>query len=223
MENSRESLSSSMSILDALNKEDLSLEEVIPLVRSEAQAQQLIALRKAGQFSGFDTRDPTEITWEYGSSGVTGFQVLKGLRKDFHNFRAYFVKQEEGIRFDLAATQAISEVPIVDLPNETLTGKVRLRCWLSKEPHFDSRSDRDLFSWYQVVAPDEVDFVWAYCQTGSPLDERLRFELNYGKLIGERKEKFRAMIDISEAREFNKDEFIFEELVTTEWVLPAVE
>ena len=219
---SAQSYSKGLDTLETLNREDLTLPDIVPLVRSERQAQALLAMKEEGTWAGYDLRQPTEIDWEYGSSGEAGFMAFSGVKKDFRNFRAYFVREKDETKFDFDATEALSDVPIKDLTGQTLTGSVLLRCWLVKEPHFDARSDQTVFSWYQILAPNEVDFIWAYCRKGDPLDEALRRALNYGRLIGERKRKVRATVKVGNARGFRKDEFLFEELLAEEWVLPAV-
>lgn len=223
VKHSKEAFSGGLDTLEVLSQDELTLPDVIPLVRSERQARELIKMKEAGTWAGYDLRQPSLITWAYGSSGEAGFMAFNGVKKDFRNYRAYFVRDGEQTRFDFDASEARSEVPIADLTGKTLAGAVMLRCWIVKEPHFDARSDEKLFSWYQIVAPNEVEFVWAYCRRGDPLDELLRTELNYGKLIGDRKEKIRAAIKVSNARGFRDDEFLFEELLALEWVLPTAE
>ena len=98
-----------------------------------------------------------------------------------------------------------------------------VRCWIAKQPHFDARSDEELFSWYQILGPNKVDFVWAYCQRGSALDELLRTKLNYGVLIGELKDYIRGTVMLGNATGFRDDEFLLEEFLADEWVLPTVE
>ena len=223
VENSRSALSNSLETFELLNEEDLSVEQIAGVVRSPEQAEKLVSLKEAGKWAAFDMRDPTSLKWNFGASGEVGFMTIAGLRRDFHDFRAYFVQEEGETLLDVEATAALSDIPINELAGETLTGAVLLRCWVAKEPHFDSRSDGELFSWYQIISPDQVDFVWAYCATGGPLDEALRKEMNYGRLIGERKKQFRATIKVGNAKGFNKDEFLFEELLANEWVLPNVQ
>lgn len=223
VKNPGEAFSIALETLEVLNKDGFTLEEVTPLVRSPAQAEQLVRWERAGKWSGFDTSEPTSITWDYGSSGEAGYMVMVGIRKDFRDFRAYFIRDEGKVLLDVDATEARSEVPVPELTGETLAQPVLVRCWLAKEPHFDARSDEALFSWYQVLAPNQVDFVWAYCKRGDPIDEALRTELNYGRLIGDRKDYFRAIIRLSNARGFREDEFLISEFVASEWVLPSVE
>lgn len=220
VENSGEAFSKGLELLEAVSKESLTLEEIIPLMRNEQQAARLLAAKNNGNWPAFDTSEPTSLIWNYGSSGGAGFMTMSGQRGDFRDFRAYFVRDEGKVFFDFDATEGRSDISIVDLPKDDLVGSILLRCWVAKEPHFDARSDEKLFSWYQILAPNEVDFVWAYCKTGDPLDELLREKLNYGRLIGERKAQFRATIKVGNARGFRDDEFLFEEFLAEEWVLP---
>ena len=223
VENSGSSFSTGVEILEQLSEEELTVADVAPLVRTEKQARLLADLHKKGTWAAFDTRQPSNLLSTYGSSAEVGFMTMTGVRSDFRDFRAYFVRKDEKLVLDVEATEARSEIPVAKLTQESLQGPVQLRCWVAKEPHFDARSDEKLFSWYQILAPDEVDFVWAYCKTGDPLDEILRKELNYGRLIGDRKTQFRATIKVSHARGFRDDEFLFDELLATEWVLPVAE
>ena len=220
VENLATAMKSGLSTLEVLSEENLSLEVVSPLVRSGEQAKELIEFQKMGRWPGFDTSDRAKLSWNYGASNATGFLTSTGMKKDFRDFRAYFVKQEEEVRLDLDATEAKSDIPIESLGGMILKESVQLRCWVAKEPYFDARSDEKLFSWYQILAANEVDFVWAYCRRGGDVDEALRKELNYGRLIEERKKQFRAIIKLNNASGFQKDEFLLEELVANEWVLP---
>lgn len=224
VENSGEAFSTVVEVLEKLSAEELTVEEVASVVRSEDQAAYLLQLHEEGSWSAFDTSEPSSLTWEYGSAGDTGFMAVSGVRADFRKFRAYFVKEEDGLFMDVEASVARSDIPIVELPAKQLSGEVLLRCWVAKEPHFDAGKNKDSLSFYQILSPDEIDFVWAYCELGSPLDEQLREELNYGRLLGERKKQFRATIKIGKAREgqgLSDDEFFFEDLLATDWVLPS--
>ena len=201
----------------------MTLDEVRPLVRSSGQAEQIMVMVGEGKWSGFDVSDPTQLRWGYGSSGESGFMFLEGERKDFRNFKAYFVREGETLRLDVDATEVVSTVPVSELPGETLVGDALVRCWIAKEPHFDARSDDKLFSWYQILGADKVDFVWAYCKSGGPIDESLREELNYGRVIEEREDYVRATVMLGNATGFRDDEFLIKEILANEWVLPTVE
>lgn len=220
VENSGPAFSSGLATLELLSEDGLSVDEISPVVRNVDQAEKLMELRKAGKWAAFDTREPTALRWDFGASGEIGFMTLQGLRRDFRDFRAYFIQEDEQTVLDVEATAGLSDIPISELAGETLASAVVLRCWVAKEPHFDARSDEELFSWYQILAPNEVDFVWAYCKRGGNLDEMLREKMNYGRVIGDRKEQIRATIKVGNARGFNEDEFLLEELLATEWVLP---
>lgn len=223
VKNSGKAFSRGFNILEELSEDELALEKVLPLVRSPRQAELLMAMGESSAWAAFDTREPTEMRTEYASSGDTGFMAVEGIRKDFRDFRAYFVHEEGETYFDVEATEAVSDIPIGELTGQVLTGGVLARCWIAKEPHFDARSDEKLFSWYQVLDPEKVDFVWAYCKRGDPLDELLREKLNYGRLIGERKSYIRATVTLGNARGFRDDEFLFEDFLAPEWVLPTAE
>ena len=223
MENSGEALSRTMEILERVSEEGLTLEKVQPLVRGGGQAELLMTLIREGKWAGFDTSKPTAIRAGYGSSSGIGYISLEGVRKDFRNFRAYFVREGGEILLDVEATEAMSGVPVSELPGETLGGDTLVRCWIAKEPGFDARSDEKVYSWFQILGPDKVDFAWAYCQRGNPVDEELRKELNYGRLIGERADYVRATVKIGNAPNFREDEFILKEIVADEWVLPGAE
>ncbi|WP_411844666.1 hypothetical protein AAFN60_11570 [Roseibacillus persicicus] len=223
IKNPGEAFEIGLNTLETVSKEGFTLEEVSPLVRSPEQAERLVQLERAGEWVAFDTSVPTDLVWDYGSSGDAGFMVLMGQKKDFHDFRAYFVRDEGEVLMDVDATEARSDIPVIELPGQTLTQPVLMRCWLAKEPHFDARSDERLFSWYQILSPNKVDFVWAYCTRGDAIDEALRKELNYGRLIGERKDYLRATVRLTNAKGFREDEFQIQEYVASEWVLPSSE
>lgn len=222
VENSIEATESGMEILETLSQENLTEEALVGIVRNDEQIQRILTSQREDDWPAFDLSEPTEITWKFGSVGRTGFMVLIGPRADYSVFRAYFVRSDRGLLFDLDATEGRSEIPIVELPAAALTAPSLTRAWVAKEPHFDARSDADLYSWYQLLTPNLIDFVWAYTEAGGELDEQLKTELNYGRLIGERKREFRATVIIhsSEIPEHQKDEFLLEELVTVDWVLP---
>ena len=211
-----------LAILEALSQKQLKSEKVQPLVRSTEQANYLVSLQESGQWPGMDLRNPRDLRWTYGSSGEIGYMVINGVRRDFHDFRAYFVQQGDEVRLDVDATSVRSEVRIEDLAGKVLDEEVIVRCWLIKKPNFDARSDQTRFSWYQILFPDEADFVWAYCETGGLLDEIFREKLNYGRMIGEIKEKLRVTIKLGNAsKEFRDDEFRVVEFLADEWVLPT--
>lgn len=218
--NSTQVFDQAVNILDGVSTSEMSLGGVLPLVRDEEQANKLMDWSRSGRWAGFDTRETHKLTWEYGSSGNTGYMTLIGPRADYSVFRAYFVRDGENLRLDVDATEAYSEVPVIELAGKDLDTPVLMRAWIAKEPHFDARSDAESYSWYQILGPDLVDFVWAYAPTGSDLDEALRAELNYGRIAQKRIREFRGIITLTNAPKFNKDEFAISELLSTEWVMP---
>ncbi|MBK1834018.1 hypothetical protein [Roseibacillus ishigakijimensis] len=218
VENSGPSFTRAVEVLESLSEDSLRLEDIETLVRSRSQAGRLIAWQQAGEWAGFNVSQPTNLTWEYGSVAEVGYMTVHGVRSDFRNFRAYFVKAEDGLVLDADATEGYSEIPIAELPGQDLSEPVLVRAWVAKEPHFDTERAPRL-SRYQILAPNQVDFVWATCEKGSDLDEALREELNYGRLIGERKKEFRAAVRLSNGEGLRPDEFVLTELVSPEWVL----
>jgi hypothetical protein len=222
VENSGKVTENGIEILEQLSQDDLTREDLTGIVRNDAQIERILQWQENGEWAAFDLSQPTEIRWQFASAGQTGFMALIGPRADFRTFRAYFVRQGDGLVFDADATEGWSEAPIVELPAQELPEPVLLRGWVAKEPHFDARSDADEYSWYQILTPNLIDFVWAYTEAGSELDEALKTELNYGRVIEDRKREFRATVRLaeSEVEKFRDDEFLLQELVTTDWVLP---
>ncbi|MEM9080241.1 MAG: hypothetical protein AAGC74_06050 [Verrucomicrobiota bacterium] len=223
IEHSVEVFKGSLAILEDFEKGDVGSEELRGVFRSEGQYERFVEAQESGAWAGFSLDDPSAMKTDYGSSGEAGFMVIRLERKDFRDGRAYFVHQDDEVRFDFDATEAYSEVPVPELTGRKLEEPVLVRAWIGKEPHFDARSDETVFSWYQVLDPGLAEFVWAYARRGSEIDERLREELNYGRLIEERKREFRGTVRLSNATGFREDEFEIVELLATEWVLSVQE
>jgi hypothetical protein len=222
VENSGKMTDTGIEILEQLSQENLSQEDLAGIVRNEDQIERILQWQENDQWAAFNLRQPTKIRWQFGSTGKTGFMALIGPREDFRTFRAYFVRKGEGLLFDADATEGWSETPIVELPARELSEPVLIRGWVAKEPHFDARSDAEKYSWYQILTPNLIDFVWAYTEAGGKLDEALKKELNYGRVIEDRKREFRATVRLAESgvEKFRDDEFLLKELVTADWVLP---
>lgn len=222
VENSVKSTGTGLEILEELSAENLTQEDLASIVRNEEQIERILARQKSGNWPAFDLREPSSIAWQFSSFEDTAFMCMIGPRADYSTFRAYFVRDGEDLVFDVDATEGWSQVPIVELPAATLEGPSLTRGWVAKEPHFDARSDATKYSWYQILTPDLIDFVWAYTEANGALDELLKTELNYGRVIGDRKREFRAAITLApaEVEGFQKDEFLLEELVAVDWVLP---
>ena len=223
VKNSGKAFSRGSEILEDLDNESLTLGEVEPLVRSSGQAERLMAMFDEGTWSAFDTSKSTNFAWGYGSSNEIGYMFLEGVRRDFRNFRAYFVRAGDDIVIDVDATEAESTIPVGELTGKTLADDALTRCWIAKQPSYDARSDKEIYSWYQILGADTVDFVWAYCKTGSAIDEILKKELNYGRAIGERIEYARMTLLLGNAAQFRDDEFVIKEVLANEWVLPEAE
>lgn len=222
VENSTDATRTGIDILEKLSQDNLTKSELAQVVRNETQVERILARQATNDWPGFDLRRPTEIVWQFSSYQDTGFMALIGPRSDYSTFRAYFVRGESGLRYDADASEGWSETPIIELPAANLSEPSMTRGWVAKEPHFDARSDSAKYSWYQILTPNLIDFVWAYTEAGGELDEKLKTELNYGRVIGERKREFRAVITLtaSGVEDFREDEFLLKELIAVDWVLP---
>lgn len=221
IENSAEAFDQAVDVLEQLSKPDLTAEQLGPLVRTSEQVSRVLDWQGQGNWAAFDMRQPSNLTWEYGSSGDAGFMAFLGPRADYRDFRAYFVHDESNLKLDVDATEAYCEHPVTDLPGMTLAEPTLMRVWVAKDPNFDSQADEGHVSWYQILDKDLVDFVWAYAPAGSLLDAALRDELNYGRAVQERKREFRGIVKISSVRGLRNDQFRIDELIATEWVLPS--
>lgn len=221
VENSAKVFEQAVDVLEQVSEPKLTAEKLAPLIRTEEQVARVLELQEAESWAAFDMRQPSELTWEYGSSGGAGFMALLGPRADYRDFRAYFVRDETNLKLDVDATEGYSEQEVVNLPGMMLQKPTLMRVWVAKEPNFDSRADEGQISWYQLLDKDLVEFVWAYAPAGSLLDAALREELNYGRAVGDRKREFRGIIKISSVKGLSDDQFRIDELIATEWVLPS--
>lgn len=211
----------SLGILNRLNE---SAADALPdkVFRQPDFALTEIAKRGLGWDSNFITIDPTKFNWSIAKTEEVGFLVVEGVRVDHSTFRSYFVKTDEGVRLDWGASTAWSQVPLDDLHSTDLDGNVLVRCVLTKEPHFDTlRGPESLRSWYLLTIPGSDNQVWAFAPAGTPLDEALLNLFGFGRLVLERRPSVRAILRISRP-EFvtKKNQFLIEEVVTEEWVLP---
>jgi hypothetical protein len=217
--NPHDSFVSSIGILDKLNQ---SAEGTVPdaVFRREEVTLRQIATRGLGWASGFMTTDPRQFQWSIGNTKNVGYLVLEGLREDQSTFRSYFVKPEEGLRMDWAASTAWSEVPISEVSTAVAERNVMLRCFLHKEPHFDSKPDQER-SWYLITMPGADLQLWGFVPAGSSLDEELLSLFHFGRFILDRKEEVRAIVRVSKPAGGGKvNQLEIMELVTEEWVLP---
>ena len=208
--------------IEILNKLNQSPEGTVPdaVFRRKDFSRSQISARGLGWSSPFQTADPRKFEWTIGDASNVGFLVLKGSREDQSLFRSYFVKSEEGLRMDWAASTAWSEVPISEVSTVEAERNVMLRCVLHKEPHFDSRPDQER-SWYLITMPGVDLQLWGFVPAGSSLDEKLLDLFQFGRFILERKEKVRAIVRVSKPAGGGKvNQLEIMELVTKEWVLP---
>jgi hypothetical protein len=218
--NPHDSFVTSIEILDKLNQ---SADGSIPaaVFRRADFTMKQISDRGLGWTSRFTTTDPRKFKWSIADTEGIGYLVLEGLREDQSTFRSYFVKAEEGLRMDWAASTAWSEVPAGKLGTSVAEDdRVMLRCVLQKEPHYDSRLDEER-SWYLITLPGSDLQLWGFVPGGSSLDEELLDLFHFGRFILERKEEVRVIARVSKPVEAVKEnQFEIVELVTEEWVLP---
>ncbi len=176
--------------------------------------------RGIGWNSGFVTTDPRKFKWTIAETEGVGYLILEGVREDRTTYRTYFVKSEEGIRMDWAASTGWSQVPVEELPGATGEQQVLVRCVLSKEPYFDTNSDPSR-SWYLFMLPGSEEQFWGYAPAGTQLDQDLLDLFQFGRIVLERKKDVRATLRISRSPQSTKeDRFEIVELITEEWVLP---
>ncbi len=209
----------SIGILRTLNEAE---GEKVPagVFRREDFTRKQIEDRGIGWQSGFIITDPRKFSWSIAETGGVGYLILEGLREDRSTYRTYFVKSDEGIRMDWAATTAWSELPVEELTGDGGEGRVLIRCVLSKEPYFDGVNDRDR-SWYLMMLPDSEEQFWGYAPANTPLDEELLDLFQFGRIVLDRKKEVRATLRISRSDKAAKpNRFEIVELITEEWVLP---
>ncbi|MCH2064491.1 MAG: hypothetical protein MK194_12270 [Roseibacillus sp.] len=217
--NPHDSFVTSIGILDRLNQ---SADGRVPdaVFRREDFTLKQIADRGLGWASRFTTTDPRKFQWSIADTEDIGYLVLEGLREDQSTFRSYFVKSEEGLRMDWAASTAWSEVSAGELATSVAEHDVTLRCFLNKKPHYDSRSDQER-SWYLITVPGSDLQFWGFVPAGSSLDEELLNLFQFGRFILDRKEEVRVIARVSKPVEpVKENQFEIVELVTEEWVLP---
>ena len=213
------SYDSSIAILRRLN-EAAGKELPQDVFRREGFTFRQIEERGIGWNAGFVTTDPRKFNWSIAETNGVGYLILRGVREDRTTYRTYFVKSDQGIRMDWAASTAWSQVPVGELADAAAEQKVLVRCVLSKEPYFDATSDRSR-SWYLMLTPGSEEQFWGYAPANTPLDQDLLDLFQFGRMVLERKDEVRATLRISKPKVAAKENhFEIVELVTEEWVLP---
>jgi hypothetical protein len=185
-------------------------------------AEAEILQRGLGWNSPFVTKDFRKFHWTNGNTDKIGYLIAEGLCENQGKYRAYFVNTPDGVRMDWAASTGWSEIPLKELPRESLDKPVLVRGILSKEPHFDTlRGPGSKQSWFLVTLPGSDVQIWAYAPADSELAQDLLNLLGFGRLVLERQPEARVVLRLSKPEgELKANQFRIEELTTSEWVLP---
>jgi len=226
LNHSTEAYHEAVGILEALNRvDDPAL--VPEHLRDFKRVRDKIRAWGPGWSSDFTVARSFDIECQVGAVGDTGFLVVSGVREDFTPFRSYFVRTMEGLKLDWEATAGWSEVPVGKLDGLPPDEPVLIRCWMGKEPGFDTGLyPGSLRSNYILLSPDREDVRWASVPANGPLDSKLREVLDYGKWILDRKRKSRVILRVSKLEQQSGSGpsktagFEIRELVADDWVLP---
>ncbi len=220
-ENSVEAFEEAIDLLEEVNAVERP-EGLKGMLRDSARTLPAVEAVWGDERSPFFIDDPRTLSWEYGGAGDTGFMAIAGRLKSHEKFRAYFVKTDDGLKWDWKASAAWAVIPVGDLVAKAPKQPTVVRCWLGKQPDYDMfEGHGSLYSWYQILDPKKEEFVWAYVPAGSKRDEKLKKLLNYGMIVMERKDEVRAILRVVKPTlGFRETEFEVLEVLTEDWVMP---
>ena len=207
-------------ILETLSEPELAIGDLKGIVLNEGQAQWVLERQKENSWPGFTMPPEAKIQWKIASIDDLGFLEGKGTRKNFKDFTYLFVEKEGRLVVDVFGSEAYSPTSIAEISEKSPRGEFQLRCWIAKEPDYDARSNAKEFSWFLLESPSKHDVVWAFCGAKGEIDEGLREVLNYGRVIGERKSRFRGIVTIRSSNQFSSSEYEIVSYDAEGWVHP---
>jgi len=167
--------------------------------------------------------DINEKNWEISHTEQTAFLLLETEDENFLPMQLYFIRQGEELKFDWEATVAWSEQSIANIKKASVSSEsVLVRCLLRRRNEFyvGPYNDKEHAA-YMILSSDKEDYLWAYVNRGSELDEALRRLLDHGSFVVDLKKDIRVTLRV---RAGKKDALPSQleliELVHPEWVRP---
>jgi hypothetical protein len=196
------------------------VEEVVPLIR---HGQNLVT-RLHQDWVPWQPqphwRAPATATWSVNDEGGRSHGVLKGAKPDFTRFRAYFVREDAGLKLDWEATQGIGDASFETLRKGLGSGgKVRVYAKLNyfHTEHFPEES----YHSFRLGAPDGEQHIWGYSKLGTAADTRLMAIFEPGLLREPEKSEYSLTVRLEPGPEgCQKNQWIIGEMLHIEWVSP---
>ncbi|MDC0088011.1 hypothetical protein OAI07_00555 [Akkermansiaceae bacterium] len=138
-------------------------------------------------------------------------------------FSAYFTREGDSMKLDVAASSAWSEASIENQYEELNDGGTAVvRCLISRqeESYNDPYNDEEHAA-YLLKSADEINNIWGYVKRGSDLDNKLKAVLDHGSFVVALKKNVRVTIKVArENKETQVSQVDILELLHEEWVSP---
>lgn len=197
-----------------------SVAAIIPLIRNgEALAARLQQDWQSWQAPP-TWQTPAQATWSVSADGGRNHGLLKGSKPDFSRFRAYFIREEGGLKLDWEATQGSGDASFETLlKGQGTGGKVRV---FAKLDHFVTEIfPEEAYHSFRLTAPDGEQVIWAYSSLGSPTDVALMqlFEPSYIRTQDKSELPITVRLEPGPAG-CQKNQWLIGEMLHIDWVSP---
>lgn len=196
------------------------IEEVIPLIRNGQSLTPRLELDWQPWNPPSNWQGIQNATWSVSSVGARGHGILIGVKPDFSNFRAYFVRDHNTLKIDWEATQGLSDADFPTLVRGVGSGGL-VRAKVKPFHYYTQLFPEDTFRSYRLSSPDGEEVVWGYAPIGSKSDEKLLEFFQPSVILDPTKNELPVTLRLEPApNNAQKNQWLISEMVHIEWVSP---
>jgi hypothetical protein len=195
--------------------------EVLPLIRnSKSLAARLELDWQPWNHPPRHWQAPAQAPWTVSAVGGRSHGLLRGIKPDFSRFRAYFVREDDGLKLDWEATQGLGDSSIDTLQKGRGTGG-KIRAFVKRDHFLTQTFPEDAFHSFRLTAPDGEQVIWGYSKLGSPADEGLMRLFKPGLTREQGESELPLTLRLAPGPEgCQKNQWLIGELLHIDWVSP---
>ena len=196
------------------------LAEILPIVRNGPALAARLKLDWQPWRAPADWEIPLDAAWSVSADGGRNHGRLKGIKPDFSRFRAYFVREDDGLKLDWEATQGIGDASFDQLVSGQGTGG-KIRAMAKLDYYHSDVFPEESYHSFRLRAPDGEQAIWAYSLIGSPCDEQLMRTFEPSAIRSPDKSELPITLRLEAGPDgCQKNQWIIGELLHIEWVSP---
>ena len=146
--------------------------------------------------------------------------VVSGMKGDFSQVRAVFVREGDKVLLDWEATTGAGDLDITDLKAGKEAKDAVVRAVISTAAYYTPDFAETKYSSYRLTDESGEHFTWAFAGIGSPAGKALNLELNEGSFLMQKNSSIGFTLKVSGPVRPGSNQYLITEMLHKGWVSP---